>query len=246
MILSHKAAMNEIALVERGAKMVGKSYFQALRARSKRDPRGPFLHPTPVIKKALFKAVKLHKGQLRKGESAPVHFVSHLLSVAEILARHTRDEAVLVAGLLHDALEDGEPKYAPDALKKDFGARVCRIVGELAERDADGTVKPKKAKPRAASWRDRRKERYLKHLEYASQAALMVCCADKTHNFSSLLRAYNEQGEALWRQFKTPREDILWFFGEVARILKKRLKKPIAKELQESLRRMRSRVPAAS
>jgi hypothetical protein len=48
-----------------------------------------------------------------------------------------------------------------------------------------------------------------------------VSCADKLHNASSILRDYAEQGEALWRRFRTGRaEDQLWYYGELAQVFK--------------------------
>lgn len=135
---------------------------------------------TPKIQKAIYKASVLHKGQKRKVEDLP--FVTHLFSVAFILSNYTDNENIIVAGLLHDALEDVKAYYFKD-LEKDFGERVTKIVKEVSE-DKDPNIEENKK----ATWQ-RRKEGYLSHLKNASYEAMMVCCADKIHNLRSDYRS---------------------------------------------------------
>ncbi|MEK7182016.1 MAG: HD domain-containing protein, partial [Patescibacteria group bacterium] len=59
---------------------------------------------TPQIDKAIQRATVLHHGQERKGTGAP--YIVHPYAVAFLLAHYTDDEDVIIAGLLHDVLED--------------------------------------------------------------------------------------------------------------------------------------------
>ena len=56
------------------------------------------------IEKAFVFAYNAHKGKFRKGTQIP-YFV-HPLDVASILMKNEAPEAVVIAGLLHDVVED--------------------------------------------------------------------------------------------------------------------------------------------
>jgi guanosine-3',5'-bis(diphosphate) 3'-pyrophosphohydrolase len=71
---------------------------------------------------ALAFAVERHGGarQPRKGTGFP--YVVHPIRVAEILDRYGYDEDVVVAGMLHDVVEDAGVTHAE--LERAFGIRV--------------------------------------------------------------------------------------------------------------------------
>ncbi|MDD2483581.1 MAG: bifunctional (p)ppGpp synthetase/guanosine-3',5'-bis(diphosphate) 3'-pyrophosphohydrolase [Eubacteriales bacterium] len=76
-----------------------------------------------LLEQAYLKAEQMHEGQLRKsGED----YITHPLSVVKILAELGMDENTLIAGLLHDAVED--TPYTQEDLKKDFGSEVALLV----------------------------------------------------------------------------------------------------------------------
>ncbi|MGI6727826.1 MAG: RelA/SpoT family protein [Anaerovoracaceae bacterium] len=75
------------------------------------------------LKRAYCKAEQVHEGQLRKsGED----YIIHPLAVVKILANLGMDENTLIAGLLHDTVED--TPYTQEDLKKDFGEEVALLV----------------------------------------------------------------------------------------------------------------------
>ncbi|XVG95032.1 RelA/SpoT family protein [Eubacteriales bacterium KG127] len=76
-----------------------------------------------LIKKALEKAINLHDGQLRKSGEP---YIIHPMSVAVILAQLGMDEATIVAGLLHDVVEDTE--YTREELVADFNEEIALLV----------------------------------------------------------------------------------------------------------------------
>lgn len=76
-----------------------------------------------LLKKAYLKAEQIHMGQKRmSGED----YVIHPMAVTVILADLGMDENTLIAGLLHDAVED--TPYTLENLKKDFGEEVALLV----------------------------------------------------------------------------------------------------------------------
>ncbi|MDR0569902.1 MAG: bifunctional (p)ppGpp synthetase/guanosine-3',5'-bis(diphosphate) 3'-pyrophosphohydrolase [Clostridiales Family XIII bacterium] len=76
-----------------------------------------------IIERAYRKAEQMHEGQLRKSGEP---YLVHPLEVAKILADLGMDENTIVAGLLHDAVED--TPYSQEDLLRDFGAEVALLV----------------------------------------------------------------------------------------------------------------------
>lgn len=76
-----------------------------------------------IIEKAYDVAEQQHEGQKRKSGDP---YIIHPVATAEILAGLGMDEATIVAGLLHDVVED--TKYTKDDLLEDFGENVCLLV----------------------------------------------------------------------------------------------------------------------
>ncbi len=172
---------------------------------------------TPTIERAIKKASILHGGQTRRSEE-DLPYVTHLFSVAALLSAYAPREDVIVAGLLHDTLED--TPYTGDALEKEFGARVREMVETVTE----ATYEEKKDE--VFNWRAR-KERYLRKLEKANAGALMISAADKIHNIQSLIDGHRKHGDKLWDMVKMKPKQQLWFFGEVLAILEDRLESDI-------------------
>ncbi len=68
-------------------------------------------------------AEEMHRGQLRKSGEP---YLIHPMAVAEILADLGMDEETIVAGLLHDVVED--TPYTKEELIRDFGEEVGLLV----------------------------------------------------------------------------------------------------------------------
>ncbi|MHC1723657.1 MAG: bifunctional (p)ppGpp synthetase/guanosine-3',5'-bis(diphosphate) 3'-pyrophosphohydrolase [Aminipila sp.] len=76
-----------------------------------------------LISKAYEKAEKMHEGQLRKSGEP---YLIHPVAVAKILAEIGMDENTIVAGLLHDVVED--TPYTKEELKEEFGEEILLLV----------------------------------------------------------------------------------------------------------------------
>jgi (p)ppGpp synthase/HD superfamily hydrolase len=100
----------------------------------------------PRLYDAFALAADLHRDDRRTREP----YLNHLLRVAIRLAHHyeVRDADVIVAGLLHDAVEDHADELAPpgaedpmaaalEALGERFGARVARLVAAVTNPEYD-------------------------------------------------------------------------------------------------------------
>ena len=132
--------------------------------------------PTPedsaLIEKAYEVSKKAHEGRLR--HSGEPYFV-HPAETARILAEYGMDTTTIVAGLLHDAVEDG--CISREEIEKEFGKEVTFIV--------DGVTKLGKHKYRGAE----RHAESLRRLLVATASdirVLIVKLADRKHNMQTL------------------------------------------------------------
>lgn len=174
---------------------------------------------------ALVHAATLHHDQRRKGTSVP--YITHLVSVAVLVAEAGGDEDQVIAGLLHDALEDQGERTSYDDLVQRYGERVATIVRACS----DSEVQPK------PPWRER-KERYLAHLAIVPAEVLLVSCADKLHNARTIVADLRSLGSGLWPRFTGGREGTLWYYRALTRLLDERgaprsLVQPLASTVAE-------------
>lgn len=182
---------------------------------------------SPKLHHAIAKASVLHFDQKRKGDGSP--YIMHPFSVAFILSNYTDDEDVIIAGLLHDVLEDvSKDKYGEEQMKQEFGERVYSIVKEVTE-DMD----PEGGQKNRQTWLAR-KNKYIENLKNDSYEGLMVAAADKIHNLLSMTEIYKCQGDEIWCYFNAPDNKKLWFYEEVLKVLKERLDNPIVQELENT------------
>jgi (p)ppGpp synthase/HD superfamily hydrolase len=179
---------------------------------------------TPTIELAIKKASILHDGQTRRGEKS-FPYLTHLFSVATILSEYTRDEKTIIAGLLHDTIED--TKYTFEELENEFGKEVKDIVYYVTEVKMCGGQK--------IPWKER-KDAYLALLEEASRSALFVSAADKIHNLQSTIDDYKKHGPMIWKNFSTSVENNMWFYKSVLEVLKRRLNNGIVDEYERVLK----------
>ena len=87
-----------------------------------------FTEITPLIQKAIDFSIKQHHGQYRKsGEE----YVNHPILVASLVSFYGGDEAMVVAGLLHDVVEDTDCKI--EKIEKDFTKEIGTLVEGLTK-----------------------------------------------------------------------------------------------------------------
>ena len=167
------------------------------------------------IQKALEQAALWHRVQVRKDvERTP--YIVHLVSVLLTLAEHTDDEDVLIAGLLHDVLEDVDLKLA-GVIEHQFGSRVLGLVESVSE-DKDPQVKT----DAVVTWRDR-KLGYLAKLEHDEKEALLISAADNVNNWEGLVASLRKHGVKALEGFNASINDRLWFADEVVVRLRHKL-----------------------
>jgi (p)ppGpp synthase/HD superfamily hydrolase len=166
---------------------------------------------TPRINSAVKLACHLHRNQIRK-DSLHTPYVSHLFAVAMILASVTDDEDIVIAGLMHDALED-VPLYTYEKLSEDCGGRVAVIVKFVTE-----PLDANKDDDEQLPWLTR-KEAYLANLKQGGVESAMVSAADKIHNTESFLEDVSREGADFTSRFPSSSRNKLWFHEQVLQVL---------------------------
>jgi (p)ppGpp synthase/HD superfamily hydrolase len=167
---------------------------------------------TPRYGEALILASEAHEGQVRKGTAIP--YIFHPVAVSALVIEHGGDEAQAIAGLLHDVLEDGGPRYRA-RIADGFGPEVLEMVEHLTDGEPDARgVKP--------PWRAR-KEAYLERLIEAPDRVLLVSASDKLHNAQSIASDFEAVGAAVFDRFSQPRDETLWYYRRLQEILGQRL-----------------------
>lgn len=171
---------------------------------------------------ALIFASELHAEQTRKGTEIP--YITHLLAVASIIGECGGTEVEVIAGLLHDSVEDQGGQETLEIIKQKFGNEVAEIVMECS--DTDIVPKP--------PWKER-KTAYLNHLkESKNQSVILVSCADKLHNLRSIKSDLSEIGDLVWNRFSAPKEETIWYYRELLKIYKiKSAPKRLTIEMEE-------------
>lgn len=166
--------------------------------------------------KALNMAYDLHQGQKRKCNQAP-YFV-HILDVARLLmAEPTATEDVIVAGILHDTLEDTD--YTAEQLEQDFSTHVRQLVEFTTEPDKDShTSKEEKRK----TWKQR-KQHTLDACQTATRDQLLILLADKLSILQSMHDDLVIYGDTLWGHFNADKNDIAWYYLELEKVFEEKL-----------------------
>ena len=125
------------------------------------------------IRKAYHYSEKAHKGQLRK-DGAP--YITHPLSVAEILIDLQMDQDSIITGLLHDVVEDTDVSL--EDIKKEFGPQVAFLV--------DGVTKISLMKFRNIQHRQSENIRKMIIAMGKDVRVILVKLADRLHNMRTL------------------------------------------------------------
>ena len=158
---------------------------------------------SPRIELAITTVLEAHRLTRRKAGRG--YEATHALAVGLITHDFGFLEDAVVAGLLHDTLED--TALEPDVIADRFGEHVLAVVRDVTE------------PPRTHPWRAR-KEAYLERLRQSPyEDARAVAAADKIHNLSSMTIGLERQGATFVNAFTAGLDDMVWYQRAVYALL---------------------------
>lgn len=164
----------------------------------------------------------------RKGTTVP--YMAHLLGVASLVMGESGHvdfpvtEDMVIAALLHDAVEDegGLPRLRD--IEANFGREVAKIVEGCTDSFEEDSSKK-------LEWEVRKKS-YIDRLWKEPEGTLLVSAADKLYNARAILEDYRKIGAAIWSRFKRGRKEQLWYFGELSKVYEERGSNRLTEELK--------------
>ena len=201
------------------------------------QPRGQY---SARFDRALTLASIVHARAVRKHTRIP--YIMHPVHVARLLERHGFSEDVVLAGLLHDVLEDAEFddvllqtdlrstfdvefgsaratetdfRAATEAfIATSFGEHVLGLVKDVTELKSEGGFE--------RPWRVRKDEQ-IAHISELGLDGAGLKAADALHNSLAILRDVRALGLTALQRFNCSVDELLWSYGTVAATLRDRL-----------------------
>jgi (p)ppGpp synthase/HD superfamily hydrolase len=196
--------------------------------------QNPSLVLTERFTEAVEYARQLHT-EYRKGTGIP--YMAHLLGVAALVMGEADGptpvtEDMVIAALLHDAVEDhgGMPRLRE--IKERFGSEVARMVAALSDTFAEDHDKKE-------GWEERKKN-YLARLRHEPDDVLLISAADKLYNAKAILDDFKEIGPAVFDRFKRGAPQQLWYFDELLKVFRAHPPNRIVNDLERVVQELRA------
>jgi (p)ppGpp synthase/HD superfamily hydrolase len=173
------------------------------------------LHFTDRFTRAVDYARHLHI-ERRKGTGIPA--MAHLLGVASLVMGEAGvtgfpvTEDMVIAALLHDAVEDHGGARRLQDISQNFGANVARMVEGLSDTLSGD--------PNAKDPWEQRKQAYIERLRSEPADVRLISAADKLYNARSILEDYRVIGSGIWQRFKRGRDLQIWYFEALPEVFK--------------------------
>jgi (p)ppGpp synthase/HD superfamily hydrolase len=192
------------------------------------------LHFTDRLTRAVDYARHLHI-ERRKGTGIP--YMAHLFGVAALvmgeagLSDFPVTEDMVVAALLHDAVEDHGGAARLEDIRQNFGSEVARMVRGLSDTLAEDPEDKEEWEPRKAG--------YVERLRREPADVRLISAADKLYNARSILEDYRQIGADIWRRFHRSRDKQLWYYDALVDVFKETGKMRITEELERVVKELK-------
>jgi guanosine-3',5'-bis(diphosphate) 3'-pyrophosphohydrolase len=165
---------------------------------------------------ALTFASHAHMKQMRK-TSPDIPYISHPVGVGFMLQKAGFPEDVVVAGILHDVVEDCAVR--PSEIKQRFGSRVARLVEAVTE-------------DKSLPWEEC-KVLYKKRALRSGSSVCAIVAADKLWNAKDMMYAA-QNGKNIWGKFTKGKRITIDNQIEFAHALHKKWPHPLSKEFLDA------------
>lgn len=150
-----------------------------------------------MLEKAVRFVFEKHEGQMRKGTEIP--YIVHPMEVMKLLQEMDAEEELLIAGLLHDVVEDAGVEVKE--IKQLFGENVAKLVARHSE-------------DKSKTWQER-KEEDIRATAEGDVRLKMLVLADKLSNLRALYFDYRKLGDAVWDRFNAPVKQQAWYYSRM-------------------------------
>ena len=165
------------------------------------DSEEDYAQDNARLNSAIYFATEKHAGQLRKTSRLP--YILHPLETMQILSTMKADGNLLIAGVLHDTVEDTAATI--DEIEVSFGEDVAELVaGHTNDKDLN--------------WMEM-KTKEIQSCKEGSSRLKMLFLADKVSNLRTMHHDGLELGDKLWDCFSQPKDKQSWFYSEIQEAL---------------------------
>jgi (p)ppGpp synthase/HD superfamily hydrolase len=148
-------------------------------------------------------AVGAHNNDMRKSGTL---YISHPMDVASILLKENAPLELVMAGLLHDVVEDTDVDI--ETISNKYGRQVANYVNTVTEPEE---LRLPAIGNKAQTWKQR-KEHTISEIKNAERDIKLLSCADKLANIRDLISELRIQGDSFWDKFNAPKEEQEWYY----------------------------------
>ncbi len=184
---------------------------------------------TTKIKKAISFAIDTHEikqKQKRKGKDIP--YILHPLTVGLILSLNGANEDVIIAGILHDTIEDSieTSKITKEIIEEKFGRKVTELVLSVSDN-------------KSLSWEATREENLI-HIKDMDKDTLLIKSADILSNISETADDYGLVGDTVFNRFARGKEATMNNYKKLYKALNDIWpENPLLSEISENINRIK-------
>ncbi len=146
------------------------------------------------LNKAFAFACERHSKQYRKATTIP--YIVHIYEVYQYLREECVDEEGLIAGILHDVVEDTGTSL--EEIREKFGEGVASLVDNESE---------DKSLPYIV-----RKKLHMDALKECGEKAKLINCADKLSNLRSIYLDIKYFKDDVWKKFNGTKDEIKLYY----------------------------------
>ncbi|MGM0771628.1 MAG: HD domain-containing protein [Halobacteriota archaeon] len=160
----------------------------------------------PEIADAFAFASQEHKNNTRKSGTP---YITHPMDVASILLKENAPYELVLAGLLHDLIEDTDVDIK--TIERRYGEQVADYVDAVTEPEE---LRQAAKESNTNNWKDR-KQYTVRKMERANSETKLLSCADKLANIRDLISDIKMEGEGFWDKFNAPKEEQEWYYRSI-------------------------------
>jgi len=161
-----------------------------------------------IIKAFEFAFIK-HQGSKRKGSNIP--YIVHPVEVAITLMKSGASEDLIIAGFLHDLIEDENVTY--NEIQDLFGGKVADLVRLVSEPEE---LKKAHKYPKI-TWKQRKRST-IDRISHTTHEGKMLSCTDKLVNIREMVNDFQFVGEKLWSRFNAEKSEQEWYYRSMCEV----------------------------